>query len=364
MKPCLEYFDQISAFADGELTAEESELVQAHLNECEDCNALFALLTEGADAVSESLEEPPAELYGRVMADIANSTLYKNKKPRKAAMVLRWAVPVAACLVIAFIVARPGGLNLRQFTDYGANETSAPSNVAGVTQQSGIDGEQAVRFHDAAAAFDDGDIFARGEDSEDEAFTEFSMDEYFVPYGGDSEDCGMISGNVPAPYSPGGNWSAPSVSGPNNLHPDRRPETHPGQQPVPEYETEENAAPPRGNVQEDQEEDIIELLGGDPQSPPDVSVGGAPCIILPEIPEWVDLNGFYAFVVGYGELPEFLADAVPVREIDGVQYFIVPRDAINYFARLRPGNHQYDSRLHSILYFNLELDEILIRWRV
>lgn len=89
----------LDAFLDGELTAEESAAVEAHLDVCQDCRAYVddglairaAFPTEEAAAL-------PAKLHAHVMAAVANAPQSRPKKQP-------WGKLMAAAACLALIVA-------------------------------------------------------------------------------------------------------------------------------------------------------------------------------------------------------------------------------------------------------------------
>ena len=71
MKQCKDFLEQISAYADGELSsAEEIREVEAHLGECPSCAAFYAFSREISTVTAESSLPPPLELTSLVMNQI------------------------------------------------------------------------------------------------------------------------------------------------------------------------------------------------------------------------------------------------------------------------------------------------------
>lgn len=99
MKNCDEIVEQLSAFIDGELSADDREKVRIHLDQCADCRDLLAALRETAESVSELPPvRAPKELRDRVMARVAE----ESDRRRISRTRLFW--PVAAAILIASVI--------------------------------------------------------------------------------------------------------------------------------------------------------------------------------------------------------------------------------------------------------------------
>lgn len=143
MKQCSDYLEQISAYADGELSSvSEARDVELHLAVCKSCSAFYAFSREISKATTEALVEPPSELASRVMnqvmiepapgrqaptEDVADygqgaSAKYTGSREGRAApsrqnkaksrnlrLVMSRIVPIAACLVLIMLVWQFGG---------------------------------------------------------------------------------------------------------------------------------------------------------------------------------------------------------------------------------------------------------------
>ena len=132
MKQCKDYLEQISAYADGELTTvSEIREVAAHLKVCKNCEAFYAFSQEIKTAISIDKAQPPRELVSRVMNQITSeptpiqnlptqytqaqkreqtgaNTAARNrqirKKPRTLRVVMTRIMPIAASLALVIIV--------------------------------------------------------------------------------------------------------------------------------------------------------------------------------------------------------------------------------------------------------------------
>jgi hypothetical protein len=90
--------ERVTGFVDGELDAEVTASVAAHLESCAACRAQ-AEAERGLRARLRSLPTPdlPAGLEARVRSQT-------RRRPVVSRAVVRWALPLAACLVVGFWV--------------------------------------------------------------------------------------------------------------------------------------------------------------------------------------------------------------------------------------------------------------------
>ena len=118
MISCEKARDLISKHLDGELSAEESAALEAHLASCEDCSRFLSLLSLVSESVPEDVE-PPAELKSGVMTEVKRLNAEKKRKKRSA-LILRWTAAAASFAIIAF-----AGYSLLKSGDYGADNSVA-----------------------------------------------------------------------------------------------------------------------------------------------------------------------------------------------------------------------------------------------
>jgi anti-sigma factor (TIGR02949 family) len=98
--------ERLSAYLDGELTAEERREVAAHLEGCEECRRELALL-QRLDAALGSLDAPaPARLAERVLDRL---------QPRPRRRYVWQSLALAASLVLGIVL---GGTLARDFYPY------------------------------------------------------------------------------------------------------------------------------------------------------------------------------------------------------------------------------------------------------
>lgn len=106
-----EYLELVSAALDGALSPEEQARLDAHLDACPDCKALYDQLWVGARAVKGlAPQEPPADLTDRIMAAVAKDNVVPiTAAPRRKQPWKKW---MATAAVLAVIVA--GGYGFSQ----------------------------------------------------------------------------------------------------------------------------------------------------------------------------------------------------------------------------------------------------------
>lgn len=129
MADCTKYTDMISGFADGELSENDKNELQKHLDECPTCRALLSAYRSVSEAAMDALAEPPGDFVAGVMQrikalpengrpvlpmDTAKSRKRKSYKP-----VVISFVAAAACLALVFLVSP------QLFGFLGGNRTAA-----------------------------------------------------------------------------------------------------------------------------------------------------------------------------------------------------------------------------------------------
>lgn len=104
MKDCEYYREKISCLMDGELSPEETAGLEAHIEGCPECRALYEAFTAVSAALSEGMEEPPEHIAPSVMQEIR---AIAEKKKRGV-----WikCLSAAACLALVVLVGVSSGL--------------------------------------------------------------------------------------------------------------------------------------------------------------------------------------------------------------------------------------------------------------
>lgn len=107
---CDQALDLISALLDGELQDDDRALLDAHLNQCDQCRALLSDFHAMHAALPTTDVEPPADLKDNIMAQVRASKVVALTPPAARKWGRRqWRSLVA---VLAVVVLGAGGLRL------------------------------------------------------------------------------------------------------------------------------------------------------------------------------------------------------------------------------------------------------------
>ena len=105
---CVGLADLLCAYADGELTESNKQLVEDHLAICENCSAILKVYHEISDSVNDTNASAPESLRIGVMNRIQNEETPRatdtNKLRRRYRVILTRYAPIAACLVVMLLV--------------------------------------------------------------------------------------------------------------------------------------------------------------------------------------------------------------------------------------------------------------------
>jgi len=108
MKNCVGIAELLCAYADNELSESNRRLVEDHLIICENCSAILKLYKEISDSVNDTNVPAPDALCIGVMNRIQNEEAPQkvtiSKKRRRYQYILTRYAPIAACLVVVFLV--------------------------------------------------------------------------------------------------------------------------------------------------------------------------------------------------------------------------------------------------------------------
>jgi len=104
---CIGLVDLLCAYADGELTESNKQLVEDHLTICENCSAILRVYREMPNSVSETNVPAPEALRIGVMNRIESERIpvaeeKVKKRERKQILLTRYA-PIAAGLVVMLL---------------------------------------------------------------------------------------------------------------------------------------------------------------------------------------------------------------------------------------------------------------------
>ena len=138
---------QISASLDGELTPEEEQALQAHLEECQDCRTAMALLRSMTKVMREDTVQPPEKL--------AEGTryLFEREKKNRGFSLKRWrftAIAAVICLALLGVVklapwnagktAEAAPMSMQDVTAAEENKISAAASKEMLTAMGSADG--------------------------------------------------------------------------------------------------------------------------------------------------------------------------------------------------------------------------------
>ena len=167
MKYCEEYAALLDLYVDGELSPEELDAVQRHLDRCPGCQAYVdaALAIRAAFPGVEDVAVPEGFAQG-VMEIIAKDAAKKaaEKAPARSRRPFwKTAAPLAACLaLIVFFQASPWQNGDSAARDIAPAEAAAPESAAitmepqeSVLEKSAPAGEERASIPEAAAAEED-----------------------------------------------------------------------------------------------------------------------------------------------------------------------------------------------------------------
>jgi len=157
MKKCADFLELASAQQDGEITQSETEQLNAHLHECDNCSAILELYREMSTAVSELKVDAPEVLCSNVMEKIMSekkpagqkkSNAHQSKKKSGAIIMLKRYLPAVACLAI-ILLALPWVISNR----LGQSEeiVSLPDAIAEVDSFSTVFGRIALPEEDLSS---------------------------------------------------------------------------------------------------------------------------------------------------------------------------------------------------------------------
>ena len=119
-----EWYERVSALADGELSGEETAEVRAHMERCPDCADLYAALLEVSEAIRAETEDVPDTLHDGIMAKVRMAE--KAQKTQNKIIRLRPIMTMAACLVVLVgtVFALRNGVGFRKGSSGAALESA------------------------------------------------------------------------------------------------------------------------------------------------------------------------------------------------------------------------------------------------
>lgn len=141
MKPCEKYEVWISAFLDGELSAENRAELMEHMAACRSCQQYFDDLVAIHDALDQEEVPVPEGFAEQVMAQVGET---EQEKPRRAILLPQWRqwTALAACCALVL-------LGLWSFRSSRGDRTVQDTAAAGMpymAQDAGIPAAQSEEF--------------------------------------------------------------------------------------------------------------------------------------------------------------------------------------------------------------------------
>lgn len=95
---CALVCDQLSAYLDGELTPDETAVIEAHLAACPDCARLCTALRGLRSDIAAARLDPPPALHGRIMARVRREK--RMQKLRRVTALASAGVAAMFCFVV------------------------------------------------------------------------------------------------------------------------------------------------------------------------------------------------------------------------------------------------------------------------
>ena len=211
---CVGLADLLCAYADGELSDANRQLVEDHLAICDNCTSILKIYREISTSVNDTCGEPPASLVTGVMERITNEEVPRADKEtverKRNKFILKRYLPAAACFVAMLLVWQFWGSTLftgqvndtapaasapRSSADLAVTDSGAGGSAGeSVAAPAGESGEDRIMM-DA----EDEDIYPPGDDT-NSIFSIRSEHEIelFVDYLSSAYAEIIISGELPA----------------------------------------------------------------------------------------------------------------------------------------------------------------------
>ena len=107
MNQCELYQEIISRLVDGELSRNEYAALDAHMENCAECSAMYAVFASLSDIIGSEDEPLPEELHENIMAGVRRSAMInRNRNKRKLTKPMRNAIAAAACAALVIFAAK------------------------------------------------------------------------------------------------------------------------------------------------------------------------------------------------------------------------------------------------------------------
>ncbi len=105
MNDCERYQELISRLVDGEISKNEYAMLQAHMENCAECSAMYAIFASLSDIIGSEDEPLPEDLHENIMAGVRRHAMINNNK-RRLSKPLRNTLAAAACAALVLFAAR------------------------------------------------------------------------------------------------------------------------------------------------------------------------------------------------------------------------------------------------------------------
>jgi len=120
MNNCELYQELISRLVDGEVSRNEYAALEAHMKNCAECSAMYAVFASLSDIIGGEDEPLPEDLHENIMAGVRRSAMINHNR-RRLSKPVRNALAAAACAALVLFASR--GLAPEKAADVMLNET-------------------------------------------------------------------------------------------------------------------------------------------------------------------------------------------------------------------------------------------------
>lgn len=105
MNNCDKYQELISRLVDGELSRDEYAALDAHMENCAECSAMYAVFASLSDIIGGEDEPLPEDLHENIMAGVRRSAMINHNR-RRLSKPVRNALTAAACAALVLFASR------------------------------------------------------------------------------------------------------------------------------------------------------------------------------------------------------------------------------------------------------------------
>ncbi|MBQ2960986.1 MAG: zf-HC2 domain-containing protein [Oscillospiraceae bacterium] len=105
MNNCELYQELISRLVDGELSRNEYAALEAHMENCAECSAMYAVFASLSDIIGGEDEPLPEDLHENIMAGVRRSAMINHNR-RRLSKPVRNVLATAACAALVLFAAR------------------------------------------------------------------------------------------------------------------------------------------------------------------------------------------------------------------------------------------------------------------